>query len=71
MVLLELTDQEAETWRILREAGVFDITNGSVELHFNAEGQLASIDTHLKVFRRVKVVIPTTKVDLVEKTSIL
>lgn len=59
MVILELSDGEAETWRILKEAGIFNLSNGSAELHFNAQGQIAKIDTHLAVFRRISVIIPT------------
>lgn len=57
-VTLNLTYEEAETWRLLKEAGIFNLSNGSAELHFNSQGQLAKIDTHLAVFRRVQVVLP-------------
>lgn len=41
-----------EAIAILMEAGVFDIKNGSAELHFDSMGRLASVDIHQKVFRR-------------------
>lgn len=41
-----------EAIAIMVEAGVFDIRNGSAELHFDSEGLLASIDLHQKAFRR-------------------
>lgn len=68
-VILELSDSDAENWRILKEAGVFNMANGSAEIHFNPQGQIASIDTHQKTFRRVHVVVPTF--DRVHKEHIL
>lgn len=66
---IDLTDAEAvsflewrrnqENWDILCASGIFGISNGSAEIHFNANGQIASIDTHQKVFRRV--VVPLDK----------
>lgn len=63
MTQITLTDEEATSflkWRehqatfdVLMSTGVFDIRNGSAELHFDRTGQLASIDTHVKVFRIV------------------
>lgn len=41
-----------ETIAILMEAGVFEVKNGSAELHFDSLGRLASIDLHQKAFRR-------------------
>jgi hypothetical protein len=45
MIGVELTKHEASIYRSLREAGVFDMENGSIELHFS-NGQLAKIDRH-------------------------
>lgn len=66
---VELTDEEAhsflewrrnqENWDILEKSGVFRISNGSAEIHFNNLGLISSVDTHLMSFRRVKVVIPS------------
>lgn len=71
--IVELTDEEAasflswrknqDTWDILEKSGVFQITNGRAELHFNYAGQLSSVDTHLMAFRRVKVVMPPLSTD--------
>ncbi len=62
---ITLTDEEAESFKrfrqyqgvfeILDRSGVFAITNGSAELHFDSTGQIASINTHMAVFRRMKV----------------
>ena len=62
--MVELTDEEALSfiqwrkhqadWDILVKSGFFDCANGSAEVHFNHLGQIASIDTHIKVFRRMK-----------------
>ncbi len=64
MMTLTLTDTEAESFRRWREHqdvfevllahGIFDIRNGSAELHFNSLGQLASLDAHVKLFRAPK-----------------
>lgn len=67
--IVELTEDEAksflkwrqnqENWDILERAGVFSITNGSAEVHFNNVGQIGLINTHLASFRRVKVSLST------------
>lgn len=64
-VTVDLTETEAASflkWRenqanfeILAASGVFDIRNGSAEVHFNAEGQIASIEAHVKMFRRARI----------------
>jgi hypothetical protein len=69
MVNVTLSEQEAQSflkWRehqanfeILLENGVFDVRNGSVELHFNVAGHVASIDAHIKVFRAPIVIVKT------------
>ncbi len=62
MVIIELTDQDAAAFLLFRkyqakialllEHRVFELQNGSAELHFDRTGALASIDLHAKVFRR-------------------
>lgn len=66
MTLLELNDQDAKsfllflqhqaTFELLLENRVFDLRNGTAELHFNPHGELAAIDLHAKVFRRASIV---------------
>lgn len=63
-ITLTLTAEEAASFRAWREHQgtfelllahqIFEIRNGSAELHFNAAGQIASIDAHVKVFRLPK-----------------
>lgn len=52
------TDQYAlhcrEVIHTLFEKGIFDIRNGNAELHFDHEGNLQLIRTHVDVFRRNK-----------------
>lgn len=55
MGAMKLTLQQAEAVEIMLIAGVFDVKNGSVELHFDSVGQLASVDAHQKMFRRQKI----------------
>lgn len=78
---IELTDAEAqsfllwrenqENWDIMVRSGVFNIANGSAQIHFNHAGQIASIDTHLLTFRRVKVNLSTvpTETNLTPNTE--
>ncbi len=66
-MIIELTEAEALAFKLFREHQdrfmllvenrVFDLRNGSAELHFDPQGEIASIDLHAKVFRRIKVVI--------------
>lgn len=66
--LLELSEQDAAKFRLFMEhyqefellltAGVFDVRNGSAEVHFNNNGDIASIDIHAKVFRRESIPQP-------------
>lgn len=61
-VVITLTKDEAASfmkWRehqdafeLLLSHNIFDIKNGSAELHFNSVGHIASIDAHVKLFRR-------------------
>lgn len=66
MTLIELSEQDAklfvlfqqhyEEFALLVDNRVFDVKNGSAELHFNRGGQIVSIDLHAKVFRRATLV---------------
>ena len=67
MQTLNLSDAEAELFLLFREhqdiytvllnAGVFNVRNGSVEIHFDSEGTLSNIAKHEVVFKRQKIVI--------------
>jgi len=48
--------QHQDIFQTLLDNGVFGISNGSAEIHFNSNGDIGSIDLHFKVFR--KPVIP-------------
>ena len=39
-------------FELLLKHSIFDIKNGSAELHFDPAGHLASIDAHVKVYRK-------------------
>lgn len=62
MTILELSDNDAKAFLLfmryqekiatLLDNRVFDVRNGSAELHFNHNGDIAAIDLHAKVFRR-------------------
>lgn len=72
MVIVELTDQDAEAFRqfrkyqdkmmLLVEHRVFDLLNGSAEIHFDPQGDIASIDMNAKVFRKAKLTLQTIAV---------
>lgn len=47
LIGIEITPREADTFRKMRETGVFDICDGNVTLHFNKVGFLLKIDRHL------------------------
>ncbi len=76
MIPIQLTEAEALAFKLFREHQdnfmllvenrVFDLRNGTAEIHFNPGGQIAAIDLHAKVFRRVSVVVEA--VDIVKKT---
>ena len=61
MVTIELTHEEAEAFKLFRKHqdefvllvhnNIFEIKNGSAELHFDSNGNLASINAHVKVWR--------------------
>lgn len=65
MVIIELTDKDAQAFLLFRkyqekiallvENRVFDLLNGSAEIHFNKDGEIASIDMHAKVFRKASI----------------
>lgn len=44
--------EHQDTFEKLQELGVFGVRNGSVELHFDTEGNLSSALLHFKVFQR-------------------
>lgn len=50
-----------DKFELLVETQVFDVKNGSAEIHFDPQGEIRSIDLHAKVYRRV--VIPMVTVD--------
>lgn len=75
MTTLELSEQDAQAFMLfmqhidkietLLDNRVFDVRNGSAEIHFNHDGEIASIDLHSKVFKRVA--IAQTTVAIVKK----
>lgn len=81
MQTILLSDEEAQsflefrknqdTWDILSKSGIFNITNGSAEIHFNHQGNITLINSHLATFRRVKVLIPSSAIDSSPKTNIM
>lgn len=76
ITVIELTPEEAAMFLAFREhqaaiqvligSGVFNIRNGSAELHFDPRGALASIDMHVKVFRQVSPTVAVLPVDKVK-----
>lgn len=64
MITLQLDEIDAEAFKLFRqyqdkialliENQVFQIKNGSAEIHFTPQGDIGSIDLHAKVFRRVE-----------------
>lgn len=71
MVIIELNEVDAklfllfqrhyEEFALLVDNRVFEVCNGSAEIHFDPRGEIASIDLHAKVFKRIK--IPQVTVD--------
>lgn len=53
--MIELTPAQIESVAIMLKSGVFEIKNGSVELHFDSLGRLAAVESHQKLFRREKI----------------
>lgn len=59
--MIELTDEEAKLFKLFREHqdefvilvehNIFEIKNGSAELHFDSNGNLSSVNAHVKVWR--------------------
>lgn len=68
MTHLELSDQDAKSFllflqhqanfELLLDNRVFELQNGSAEIHFNRDGDIASIDLHAKVFKRESIAHP-------------
>lgn len=62
VTIIELNDIDAAAFLMFRkyqtkialliENRVLELQNGSAEIHFNQQGDIASIDMHAKVFRR-------------------
>lgn len=52
--LFKLFMQHYEQFTLLVDNRVFDLRNGHAEIHFDPQGEIASIDLHAKVFKRVK-----------------
>ena len=46
LIPVELTVQECELFRLLREQKVFDIANGNVTLHLDKDKKVSLIDVH-------------------------
>lgn len=65
MTTLELNDADAAAFLLFRQHQaklmllidnrVFDLRNGSAEIHFNHDGDIAAIDMHAKVFKRAEI----------------
>lgn len=78
--MVELTHEEARSflmwrkhqanWDILERAGIFTISNGSAEVHFNSQGQISLINTHLAAFRRIQVSIPKQSTEIPSTTKL-
>lgn len=47
LIAVEITNQEADIFRKMRETGCFDIKDGSCTLHFGKNGNLLKLDKHL------------------------
>lgn len=58
---LKNTERCREIMQILFEKGVFNIRNGSVELHFDNDGFLQVIKSHSETYRRNKESEPLLK----------
>ena len=73
MQTIDLTNEDAElflsfrknqdVFSVLDKQGIFDIKNGSVEIHFDAAGTMANIVKHEVIYRRgvIPVVVLRTK----------
>lgn len=62
MITIELTSQEAilfrkyqqvaDNFQTMHDAGVFDTVNGSVEIHFDNDGNIRVINKHDTLYKR-------------------
>ena len=52
MQIMEMSDREVVAFLLMKKVGIFNLSNGSAEIHFNPQGEVASIELHAKVFRR-------------------
>lgn len=50
LIAVEITEQEAELFRFMREAGIFDIREGNATLHFSKTGKCLKIEKNLYTF---------------------
>ena len=46
LIAIEITAQEADVFRKMRENGVFELRDGNATLHFSKTGQLLKLDVH-------------------------
>jgi len=46
LISIELTEEECYLFRQLRELGVFELSNGSVQIHFDKDRKVSLIDVH-------------------------
>lgn len=58
---LKSTERCREIMQVLFEKGVFNIRGGSVELHFDSDGYLQVIKSHVETYRRNRAVEPLLK----------
>jgi hypothetical protein len=47
LIAVEVTNQEADVFRKMRESGSFEIRDGSVTLHFGHSGRLIKLERKL------------------------
>ena len=46
LIGVEITAQEADVFRKMREAGVFELRDGNATLHFSKTGTLLKLEKH-------------------------
>lgn len=69
MIKVELTEKEAHSfkkWRehqdtfdVLLENNIFEIKNGSAEIHFDKDGEIHNLKAHVNVYRKKDIHTPT------------
>lgn len=50
--LFKLFQEHYEFFRILIDAGLFTIKQGSIDIHFDTHGNIGAIDIHHNTYRR-------------------